>query len=91
MVIQMEDKALPESELKFAETMAATEINEIMADIEIIEEQFENTFLFKDFKIKDLAIQHLQKFKKNKDGTSFDDSVLTDIYKFYFPPNVQKG
>ena len=87
----MEDKTLPESELKFAETMAATEINEIMADIEIIEEQFENTFLFKDFKIKDLAIRHLQKFKKNKDGTSFDDSVLTDIYKFYFPTKIQKG
>ena len=40
----MEDKTLPETEVKFAETMAATEINEIMADIEIIEEQFENAF-----------------------------------------------
>ena len=86
----MDNKPLQESELKFAETMAATEINEIMADIEIIEEQFENTYLFKDFKIKDLAVEHLHKFSKNKDKNNFSDKVLMDIYKFYFPSNVKK-
>ena len=90
MIIKMRDPGLTEKEMRAAEVMASNEINEVMADLEIVEEQLDQTYLFKGLPLQRYAIQHLQDKPRNKDGTNFSEEVLTDLYRYYFGPS-QKG
>lgn len=84
MIIRMEDPGLSEKELQTAEILASNEINEIMADLEIMEEQLERSYLFQGLNLQEYAIEHLKKLPHNKDGTSFSNEVLSGVYQYYF-------
>jgi len=85
MIIPMPSMRTTAEQLKMAEILAANEINDTLADLEIIEEALANTYLFKDFKIRELAIKHLAEFKQNPENTSFSKEVLSEVYRHYFP------
>ena len=86
MIIQMSSAKTTAEQLKMAEYLAANEIHETLADLEIIETALANTYMFKDFKIRELAIKHLAGFKQNPEKTSFSKEVLSEVYRHYFPP-----
>lgn len=85
MIIQMPSAKTTAEQLKMAEVLAANEINDTLADLEIIEEALSNTYLFKDFKIRELAIKHLSEFPQDDTRTSFSKEVLSKVYHHYFP------
>jgi len=85
MIVSMKNTSASAEQLQMAEVLAANEINDVMADFEIIEESLQRTFLFKEFPLRQLAIRHLQRFQQNSEKTNFSRDVLQDIYKHYFP------
>ena len=90
MIIKMRDPDLTEKEIRAAEVMASNEINEVMADLEIVEEQLNQTYLFQGLPLRQYALQHLKKYPQNKEGNSFSNEVLTELYRYYFGSS-QKG
>ena len=80
-----ERRRLTEEQKQMATILASNEINDTLADLEIIEEALANTYLFKNFKIRELAIKHLSNYEQNEDNTSFSKEVLAEIYRHYFP------
>lgn len=84
MIIRMKDTRLSEESMKAAETLASNEINEIMADLEIMQDQLDQTYLFQGMNLKEYAIQHLKQIPRNKDCSSFSDEVLAGIHRYYF-------
>ena len=85
MIVSMPSTKTTAEQLKMAEVLAANEINDTLADLEIIEEALSNTYLFKNFPVRELAIKHLSNFKQNEENTSFSKEVLTEVYRHYFP------
>lgn len=80
-----ERRRLTEEQKQMATVLAANEINDVMADLEILEEELSKTYLFKDFPVRELAVKHLSNFKQNEDNTSFSKEVLAEIYRHYLP------
>lgn len=76
---------LTKEQKEMATILASNEINDAMADLEILEEELSKTYLFKDFLVRELAVKHLSNFKQNEDNTSFSKEVLAEIYRHYFP------
>lgn len=85
MIVSMPSTKTTAEQLKMAEVLAANEINDTLADLEIIEEALSNTYLFKNFPIRELAIKHLSSYKQNEENTSFSKEVLAEVYRHYFP------
>ena len=72
-----------------AEVIMANEINDVMADLEILEEELDKTFLFSELDLRKQALEHLgRKVKQNPDG-SYDEELLKRVYEYYF--GEQKG
>ena len=76
---------LSKEQEQMATVLASNEINDVLADFEIIEEALSKTYLFKDFPIRELAIKHLSNFKQNEDNSNFSKEVLAEVYRHYFP------
>jgi len=79
-----ERRRLTEEQKQMATILASNEINDVMADLEILEEELSKTCLFKDFPVRELALKHLSKFEQNEEHTSFSKEVLAEVYKHYF-------
>ena len=78
-------RRLTEEQKKMAETVLNNEINDVMANLEIIEEEMDRTLLFSELKLRETAVKYLsQKLKRNTDG-SIDEKVLQEAYRWYFP------
>ncbi len=78
-------RRLTEEQKKMAETVLNNEINDVMANLEIIEEEMDRTLLFSELKLRETAVKYLsQKLKRNPDG-SIDEKVLQEAYRWYFP------
>ena len=75
---------LTEKQKKMAEVALSNEINDVMADLEIMEEQLEKTAVFGELNLREIALRYLgQKVKQNPDG-SVDEKVLQHVYRWYF-------
>ena len=85
-VIFLKDRRpLMKEQKKMAETVLNNEINDVMANIEIIEDELDRTFLFGELSLREAALKYLsQKLKRNPDG-SIDEKVLQEVYRWYFP------
>ena len=77
-------RRLTEEQKKMAEVALSNEINDVMADLEIMEEELDRTFLFKGLSLRECALRHLQMYPRSKDEISFNDEVLKDAYRYYF-------
>ena len=84
MIKKMKAPRLSDKDRKAAEVILSNEINDVMADLEILEEELDNTYLFKGMTLREHALRYLQKYPKNKDGTSFREDILEDVFKYYF-------
>ena len=62
---------LTEKQKKMAEVALSNEINDVMANLEIMEEEMDRTSVLG------------QKVKRNPDG-SVDEKVLQHVYRWYF-------
>lgn len=89
MIKKMKPLRLSDKDRQAAEVVASNEINDVMADLEILEEELSRTYLFQGLTLRDYALRHLQKYPRNKDGTSFNDKVLEEIFKYYFGENAK--
>ena len=75
---------LTEEQKKMAEIALSTEINDVMADREIMEEELDRTSVFGELNLREIALKYLgQKVKTNPDG-SVDEKVLQHVYRWYF-------
>jgi phage gp29-like protein len=82
-------RKLTEKQKKMAEVIMANEINDVMADLEILEEELDKTFLFSELDLRKQALEYLgRKVKQNPDG-SYDEKLLKRVYEHYF--GEQKG
>lgn len=89
MIKIMKPPSLSDKDRKAAEVIASNEINDVMADLEILEEELDRTFLFKGLTLRDYALRHLRKYPRNNDGTSLSDETLEEIFKYYFGENAK--
>jgi hypothetical protein len=85
-VIFLKDRRpLTKEQKKMAETVLNNEINDVMANVEIIEEELDRTFAFQGLTLRDVVLRYLkQRVKRNPDG-SIDEKVLQEVYRWYFP------
>ena len=85
-VIFLKDRRpLTKEQKKMAETVLSNEINDVMANVEIIEEELDRTFAFQGLTLRDVVLRYLkQRVKRNPDG-SIDEKVLQEVYRWYFP------
>jgi hypothetical protein len=84
-----ERRRLTEEQKQMATVLAANEINNIMADLEILEEELDKTYLFQRLTLRDHALKYLRKYPTTHDGKSFSDEVLEEIFKYYFSENAK--
>ena len=75
---------LTEKQKKMAEVALSNEINDVMANLEILEEEMDRTSVFGELNLREIALKYLgQKVKRNPDG-SVDEKVLQHVYRWYF-------
>ena len=75
---------LTEEQKKLAEIVISNEINDVMANLEIMEDELDRTFLFGELNLRAIAIDYLnQKLPRNPDG-SVDEKILQEAYKWHF-------
>lgn len=75
---------LTEKQKKMAEVALSNEINDVMANLEIMEESLDRTSVFGELNLREVALKYLgQKVKRNPDG-SVDEKVLQHVYRWYF-------
>ena len=78
-------RRLTEEQKKMAEVILSNEINDVMADLEIMEEQLDRTAVFGELNLREIALKYLgQKVKRNPDG-GVDEKTLQEVYRWYFP------
>ena len=87
-VIYLSDRRpLTEKQKKMAEVILSNEINDVMADLEIMEEQLDRTAMFGELNLREIALKYLgQKVKRNPDG-KVDEKTLQEVYRWYFSEN----
>ena len=85
-VIYLKDhRSLTKEQKQMAETALSNEINDVMADLEIIEEELGRTAIFGELHLRAIAADYLnRKLKCTTDG-SYDEKVLQEVYRWYFP------
>ena len=82
-------KKLTEEQKRVATSLLHNEINDVMADLEIMEEELDKTFLFGEMSLRELAEGYIEeRLKMNPDG-SYDEELLKRVYDHYF--GEQKG
>ena len=78
-------RRLTKEQKEMASILLSNEINDVMADLEIIDEVLDKTFLFGDLELKDLVLDYMSRqLNRNPDGT-VDEKVLERVYRWYFP------
>ena len=84
-VIYLKDhRPLTEEQKKMAEVILSNEINDVMANLEIMEDELDKTAMFGELNLRKIALKYLhQRVKQNPDG-SVDDKVLQEVYRWYF-------
>jgi len=79
-----ERRHLTKEQKEMAKVALENEINEIMADLEIMEEELDKTAMFGELDLRGIASEYLkQRVKKNTDG-SYDEELLKRVYRWYF-------
>ncbi|SFE17137.1 hypothetical protein [Succiniclasticum ruminis] len=82
-------RKLTEEQKRVATSLLHNEVNEVMADLEIIEDSLDRTFLFGELNLRELAEGYIEeRLKTNPDG-SYDEELLKRVYNHYF--GEQKG
>ena len=82
-------RKLTEEQKRVATSLLHNEINDVMADLEIMEEELDKTFLFGEMSLRELAEGYIEeRLKMNPDG-SYDEELLKRVYDHYF--GEQKG
>ena len=77
-------RKLTEEQKRVATSLLHNEINDVMADLEIMEEELDKTFLFGEMSLRELAEGYIEeRLKINPDG-SYDEELLKRVYKHYF-------
>ena len=77
-------RKLTEEQKRVATSLLRNEINDVMADLEILEEELDKTFLFSELDLRKQALEYLgRKVKQNPDG-SYDEELLKRVYEYYF-------
>ena len=77
-------KKLTEEQKNVATAALENEINDVMANLEIMEEEMDRTFLFGDLSLRATAIDYMRgRLKQNPDG-SYDEELLRRVYDHYF-------
>ncbi len=77
-------RRLTEEQKKMAEVILSNEINDVMANLEIMEDELDKTAIFGELNLREIALKYLgQKVKRNPDG-SVDEKVLQEVYRWYF-------
>lgn len=80
-----EHRHLTKEQKDMARVALENEVNEVMADLQIMEEELYKTFLFGELSLRKAALDFLkQRIKQNPDGT-YDEELLKRVYKWYFP------
>ncbi len=84
-VIYLSDhRPLTEEQKKMAEVILSNEINDVMASLEIMEDELDKTFLFREFDLRALALGYMNhKLKRNADG-NVDEKILQQVYNWYY-------
>ena len=78
-------RRLTEEQKKMAEVLLSNEINDVMADLEIMEEQLDKTAAFHGLTLRNVALSYLkQRVKSDPDG-KVDEKTLQEVYRWYFP------
>lgn len=79
-----ERRHLTKEQKEMAKVALENEVNEIMADLEIMEEELDKTSMFSELDLRGIASEYLkQRVKKNTDG-SYDEELLKRVYRWYF-------
>ena len=77
-------RKLTEEQKRVATSLLHNEINDVMADLEIMEEELDKTFLFGEMSLRELAEGYIEeRLKMNPDG-SYDEELLKRVYEYYF-------
>ena len=78
-------KGLSKKQKEMAMTVLTNELNDVMASVEILEEEMAKTAVFNELDLRALVINHMsKKLKQNPDGT-IDEKLLQHVYRWYFP------
>ena len=77
-------RKLTEEQKRVATSLLRNEINDVMADLEIMEDELDKTFLFGELSLRELAESFIEeRLKLNPDG-SYDEELLKRVYEHYF-------
>ena len=74
---------LTEEQKEMASSALNNEIHEVMADLEILEDELEKTAMFGELNFKNVAIDHINQLFYDSEG-NINEEVLQRVYKYYF-------
>ena len=75
---------LTEEQKRVAMSLLHNEINDVMADLEILEDELDKTFLFGALSLRELAEGYIEeRLTMNPDG-GYDEELLKRVYEHYF-------
>ena len=84
-VIYLSDhRPLTEKQKVTAEVMLSNEINEVMADLEILEEELDKTSMFRGLSLRNAALSYLNQKVKHDQNGNVDEKTLQEVYRWYF-------
>ena len=79
-----ERKHLTQEQKEMAKAALENEVNEVMANLEIIEDELDKTVMFGELNLRRFASEYLkQRVQINTDG-SYDEELLKRVYRWYF-------
>ena len=78
-------RRLTEEQKKMAEVILSNEINDVMADLEIMEEQLDKTSIFQGLSLRNAALSYLNQKVKHDQNGNVDEKTLQEVYRWYFP------
>ena len=79
-----EHKHLTQEQKEMAKVALENEVNEVMADLEIVEDELDKTALFGELDLRNIASDYIrQRVRRNADG-NYDEELLKRVYRWYF-------
>ena len=78
-------RKLTEEQKRLATVALSNEINDVMADLEILEEELDKTVLFSGMDLRKMAIGYLgEQFNLDPDDDDINEELLKRVYDHYF-------
>lgn len=89
MIIPMGSIKLTEEQLNIAREIAAHEVNDVAANLEIFSDAINNTYLFKDFDLMKYFRDYLKLHNIPPNGRGIDEERLQKLFFHYNVPESE--